>query len=515
MSTTNSRTKTSVLAVILALTAAPAAAQEGPGGILQAIGVDPFDPAIVYTSGSGTLWRSFDSGTNWEIASGGVSAWSIAIDSADEIADPNIVQVMYAATQDNGVMRSESGTNWIAGNGLSGAVRSIAIHPDNSIVYAGTENGIYVSNDRGLNWDVLTNALGAGATQGLVVDRRNPQALYATKWGQGVYRSIDGGITWQLGNSGLFDTQLFDLELHPQNSSVLYAATPAGVFQSVDAGANWVLLDSPQRASELAIDPSNPDRLIVVTEGNGIARSTDGGQTWTAINTGLGSVMQFVSVAIPFGGNGLVHAGSVNSGIFMSTNFGDTWFQTYTPPGGGTPPGGSTPPPTTQPPADPTTLTVQVTNRTGTRVELGQTVLYDVVVRNTGNFAAENAEVRQLWEQVGQGPYGMTARWSGGTCTDGNCNLGTLPANGEIVVSVEGRTGEFYNWVGPFSLAVTAEADNANPVHASASVDTFRTILSIGDEGGGGASGPFLMVVLLLVMLRRRSSSCLYQTFTR
>ena len=140
-------------------------------------------------------------------------------------------------------------------------------------------------------------------------------------------------------------------------------------------------------------------------------------------------------------------------------------------------------------------------------MELGQTVRFDVVVRNTGSVAAQNAEVRYLWEQVGQGSYAMTARWSGGTCADGTCNLGTLPANSEIVVSVEGRTGDAYNWVGPFSLVATAAADNANAVSASTRVDTVRTVLSIGDEGGGGASGPFLMFVLLLVVLRRRSSS--------
>lgn len=498
--------KAGILLILVALMAVPVAAQEGPGGILQAIGVDREEPALVYTSGSGCMWRSFDSGTNWEVAGCGVTAWSIVIDTPDLIADPDGRQVIYAATQDNGVMRSENGVTWTAGNGLSGTVRSVAVHPDSQVAYAGTEDGIYVSNDRGLNWEVLNSGLGTGATQGLVVDPGNAQALYATKWGQGVYRSIDGGISWQLGNAGLFDTQLFDLDLHPQNSSVLYAATPAGVFQSVDAGANWVLLDSPQRASELAIDPVNPDRLIVVTEGNGIARSTDGGQTWSPINTGLGDVTQFVSVAIAPGGSGVVHAGSLNGGIFVSNNFGDTWFQTYTPAGGGTPPGPITPPPNTNPPADTTTLTIQIINRSAAKVELGQTVLFDVVVRNTGNFAAQNAQVRHLWEQVGQGSYAMTASWSGGACVDQNCNLGTLPANGEIVISVEGRTGDAYNWVGPFSVVATAEADNAGAVSDSARVDTVRTIASIESESGGGASGPFLMVVLLLVMLVRAAS---------
>jgi len=503
MKTKNSRMKAGILSTFVALMAVPAAAQEGPGGVLQAIGVDRFEPALVYTSGAGSIWRSFDSGTNWEVAGGGFTAWSIAIDSPDVIADPDGVQVIYAATQNDGVMRSENGVTWTAGNGLSGAVRSVAVHPDTQVAYAGTEDGIYVSNDRGLNWDILSNELGAGATQGLVIDPRNAQALYATKWGQGVYRSIDGGITWQLGNAGLFDTQLFDLDLHPQNSSVIYAATWSGVFQSVDAGANWVLLDSPKRTSELAIDPVNPDRLIVVTEGNGIARSTDGGQTWAAINEGLGAVTQFVSVAIPPGGSGVVHAGSVNNGIFVSSDFGDTWIQTYAAPGGGAQPGPITPPPDDNPPADPTSLTIQVINRSAATVELGQTVFLDVIVRNTGSFAAQNAQVRHLWEQVGQGTYAMTARWSGGTCSDGACNLGILPANGEIVVSVEGRTGDAYNWVGPFSLVATAEADNASAVSDSARVETVRTVLSIESESGGGASGPFLVLVLVFVMLSR------------
>ena len=501
MNTQVSRMKAGILSILVALTAVSAAAQEGPEGILQAIGIDREEPALVYTSGSGCMWRSFDSGTSWDTAGCGVIAWSIVIDTPDLIADPDGRQVIYAATQDNGVMRSDNGVTWTAGDGLSGTVRSVTVHPDSQVVYAGTEDGIYVSNDRGLNWEVLNDALGTGATQGLVVDPWNGQALYATKWGQGVYRSIDGGISWELGNNGLFDTQLFDLDLRPQNGSVLYASTPSGVFQSVDAGANWVLLDSPRRASELAIDPANPDRLIVVTEGNGISRSTDGGQTWSSINTGLGNVTQFVSVAIAPGGSGVVHAGSVNNGIFVSNDFGDTWFQTYTPPGGGTPPGPTTPPPTNNPPADPTTLTIQVINRSAATVELGQTVLFDVIIRNTGSFAAQNAQVRHLWEQVGQGSYAMTARWSGGTCSDGNCNLGTLPANSEIVISVEGRTGDAYNWVGPFSLVATAEADNAGPVNDSARVETVRTIASIESESGGGAGGPFLLVVLLLVIL--------------
>ena len=119
--------------------------------------------------------------------------------------------------------------------------------------------------------------------------------------------------------------QLFDLDIDPANPSVLYASTWSGVFRSADAGANWIKLDSPSRTSELAIDPANSDRLIVVTEGNGIARSEDAGQTWTAINAGLNGVTQFLSVAIGPQGSGTVYAGSFREGLFISNDYGDNW----------------------------------------------------------------------------------------------------------------------------------------------------------------------------------------------
>lgn len=497
MSTMNSRTNTGILAAILALTVLPAAAQDGPDGALQAIAVGHNNAAVVYTSGQNSMWRSADSGNTWDIVGGGFFAWSIAIDTTDSIGDPDATQVIYAATQANGVIRSEGGTTWTAGNGLSGSVRSVAIHPDNTTVYAGAEDGIYVSRDRGLNWNILSNALGTGETQGLVVDPGNPRAIYATKWGQGVYRSIDGGISWDLGNGGLSDTQLFDLDLHPQNASILYAATWSGVFRSVDAGANWVELSSPNRVSELAIDPADPNRIIITTEGYGIARSTDGGETWTTVNQGLGDVTQFVGIAIAPGGSGAVYAGSVNNGIFISNDYGDTWSGDYTPTSS------STPPPSSTPPANRTTLSMRIVDRNGESVELGQTAYFDVVVRNTGSVVAQNAQVRLDWSQVGQGSYAMSARRPGGSCADDICNLGSLSVNGEVVINVEGRTGDAYNWVGPFRLVATADADNANTTSASTDASVVRTILTISSEGGGGASGPFLFLVLFVLMLVR------------
>ena len=62
--------------------------------------------------------------------------------------------------------------------------------------------------------------------------------------------------------------------------------------------------------------------------------------------------------------------------------------------------------------------------------------------------------------QVGQGDYAMNARWSGGSCAGAICTMGSLSSGTQVVNSVEGRTGDAYNWVGPHQLTAWASADS-------------------------------------------------------
>lgn len=488
-----SRTAVGLLATAM-LYAAPAVAQDGPKFFLNATAVDPDDSAVVYTS-TGSMWKSSDSGTTWALLANRIVAWSIVISSPNTETNPEAEKIVYAATAEDGVVWSIDDETWTAGNGLSGRVGAVAAHPDGDTVFAGAEEAIYVSRDRGRNWEILSGDVGAGKTTGLAIDSANPLVMYAAKQGQGVYRSIDGGLSWQLGNSGLTDWITFDLDLHPRNPSILFLTTTSGVFRSVDAGANWEKLDTPTRTTELDIDPTNPDRMIVTTGESGILRSLDGGESWQPINTGLGNVAAFVSIAIARDGSGTVYAGSSENGLFTSADYGDTWSQNYILPETERPPPASPPPP-------PTSLTVRIVNRNGEAVEFGETAHFDVIVSNSGSNLAQSAQVRFNWEQVNKGPYAMTAHWSGGSCPDDTCNLGNLPVNGEVVISVEGRTGDAYNWVGPYSLLATAEADNAEWSSASIRVDVTRTIFSA--ESGGGASGPLALAILFLVALLQR-----------
>jgi photosystem II stability/assembly factor-like uncharacterized protein len=499
-------------AVLLVLGSGLAAAQDIPSGIIQAITVDESNPQVVYASGASYIYKSTDAGQSWLAAPTLLDVWSIAVEPYDAGASPAPTPVAYGASSGNGMLRSTDGLQWNVTNGTFGNFGEVTVHPTDGTVYAGGEDGIYISDDQGANWSLLSTLPGDGNVYGLVIDYANPLNMYATRWGEGIFRSTDGGNTWARA-SGSYDTQLFDLDIHPINPSILFASTWSGVYRSVDAGTSWLQLDSPGRVSELAIHGLSQFAIVMlaVTEGNGISKSTDLGETWRPVNDGLGDIAHFASVAISPDGSGRAYAGSQNSVLFISNTFGETWVpvdgSTPTPP-----PGGGTTPTPPEPTPDPTTLSIQVIDRNGGRVELGEQARFDVVIRNTGSVTAVNTFANMQWTQpsVGSTAKRWTASWSGGDCDNQNgCELGTLASGSQVTLSVIGYTSS--TWVEDFRLVASVGAENAPGDSDQKTVDIFRTIATIETGGGGGSTGLWWLLVLALVRLatlRTRSASC-------
>jgi hypothetical protein len=120
----------------------------------------------------------------------------------------------------------------------------------------------------------------------LAINPQDPKTVYAGTWGRGVFKSIDGGASWDVVNSGLPTDPRFieSLAIDPQNPSTVYAVigqlgTPAsngraGVFKSMDAGASWGDVNSGMGAGYpsiriLAISRQDPSTLYVSTSGGG------------------------------------------------------------------------------------------------------------------------------------------------------------------------------------------------------------------------------------------------------
>lgn len=470
-----------------------------PAGVIQAVAVDPHRPANVFAAGNGRVYRSVDNGRNWAESGDVVMAWSLAVKHIDLEGDPAGTSMVFAGTQDSGVMRSlDGGQTWVADPLFTEEIRRVAIHPNDNSVWAGSEQAIYVSHDSGANWEVVADNLGAGHVHGIAFNSADRNNVYVAKWNQGVYATIDGGQSWWFGNNGLTDTQIFDLDIDPSNPAVLYVSTTSGIFQSVDAGANWSSISGPTLVNEMAISRIDSSYLYVATENNGLYRSRDGGLTWqTATPDG---VTAFTSIGTAVDGTEHVYAGSVNDGLFISDNSGLDWMTVSEF-------AGTTPRPVTPPSGDSDSAAMSmniVDLQNGESVPSGGVARFRITIRNEGPAVATDVAFEAFWVQLhivgGNDPMPFTITASQGSCpTSSDCFFGDLPAGAERTIEFSGTTEA--GALNRYRLYAHTSASNVSQFQQTAEIGASVTVLS--SDGGGGSTGLITLISLLLILSGR------------
>jgi hypothetical protein len=219
----------------------------GPSGILYA----GAKSGKLGTSKYVGVFKSNDGGVNWiPTTMPGYLKVYLAM-------DPIAPATIYAAGWAGGVYKSiNSGDTWTAkNNGLGGFQNNaIVIDPvDPSTLYVGGSDGIaYKSTDGAESWAALNNGgrigsvEGAGGThviQSMAIDPTSPDTIYVGGWEDHLYKSTDGGATWNLSNAGLDDNRynmMFEIVVDPSDPSSVFVATNDGVYKSEDGGATWV-----------------------------------------------------------------------------------------------------------------------------------------------------------------------------------------------------------------------------------------------------------------------------------
>jgi photosystem II stability/assembly factor-like uncharacterized protein len=249
----------------------------------------------------------------------------------------------------------------------SGRISDFAVNPNNLSEYyvAVSSGGLWKTTNSGTTWTPIADTIQAYAMGCVTLDPNNPFVVWlgtgennhqrALGYGTGVYKSIDGGQSWK--HMGLKDSrQIGGIVIDPRNSDVVYVAAEGsvwgpggerGLYKSTDGGNTWnniLKISEHTGVNNIIYDPRNPDILFATSEqrrrhvfakiGGGpetaVYKSTDSGATWEKIIKGLPTVdMGGMGIAISPANPDVVYlsveAAEKQGGFFRSTNRGTSW----------------------------------------------------------------------------------------------------------------------------------------------------------------------------------------------
>lgn len=199
--------------------------------------------------------------------------------------------------------------------------------------------GLYRSDDGGKHWQHLEIPPGDIAIQGIAVDEKDNQHVFIGT-GAGLYESTDGGISWvrntsldeltgsiyihpELAQEEMQPSMILDVKFDPFNEDVVYvSSTPGGVYKSEDGGATWqhtpAGMDPNEIVYELLPDPNRSGVIYASSAFSGIFVSEDGADSWKKINDGLTFVI-FRGISLSSDGS-VLYAGAEGGGVFRLGN---------------------------------------------------------------------------------------------------------------------------------------------------------------------------------------------------
>lgn len=207
---------------------------------------------------------------------------------------------------------------------MSGRIADVAIHPenDNTWFIAVGSGGVWRTKNSGITWDPVFDKQKVFSTGCVTIDPNQPSTVWVgtgenvggrhMSFGDGIYKSMDGGNSWK--NMGLKQSEhISKIVVHPENSDVVFVAVQGplwssggerGFYVTRDGGKTWTKTLGDEMwtgVTDIQLDPVNADVIYAATwdrhrtvaaymgggPGSGLHKSTDGGQTWTQLKTGL------------------------------------------------------------------------------------------------------------------------------------------------------------------------------------------------------------------------------------
>ena len=251
--------------------------------------------------------------------------------------------------------------------GRSVASTGVLKHPN--IFYMGsTGGGVWKTEDYGIHWNNISDGFFKTGTVGAIaVSESDPNVVIVgmgehaargvmTSMGDGVYKSEDSGVTWK--HVGLdFSRHISNIEIHPSNPDIFFVAVQGaqygsskerGIYKTLDGGKTWekvLYINNKVGASSLSMDMNNPRILYAAMwehertpwqmksggPGSGIYKSTDGGQNWTKLEKGLPKIIGKSGISVSRANSKIIYvnleAEGDKSGVYRSDDSGASWKQ--------------------------------------------------------------------------------------------------------------------------------------------------------------------------------------------
>ncbi|NQY03153.1 MAG: hypothetical protein HRT76_07805, partial [Halieaceae bacterium] len=249
----------------------------------------------------------------------------------------------------------------------SGRISDFAFHPDRpEIFYAAVASGnLFKTTNDTITWEPIFDNEGSYAIGVVELAPSDPKIVWvgtgennsqrSVGYGDGVYKSIDGGKSWQ--NMGLKNSgHISQIWIHPEDANHVLVASQGplwseggdrGLYRTLDGGENWELIleiDEHTGVNEFAVDPRNVNNIVASTyqrrrhvwvlinggPGSGIHKTTNGGESWTEISAGLpsddmGRIGLAMAPSSPDTLYAIIEGMPNEQGVYRSTDFGNSW----------------------------------------------------------------------------------------------------------------------------------------------------------------------------------------------
>ncbi len=310
----------------------------------DAVRADPSTPGRAYAATCSGVFVTSDGGVTWGPTGAGITVGQTFA------VGPGPGGIAYAGSAGHGVFRSlDAGATWTAqSQGLAAQrVTTFVTLPNSAAtIYAGTkQDGLLKTTDGGATWaraDAGITYAGPETVDFVTMDPQTPTTLYATVAGH-IFKSADAGGSWSAAESGLPSGRYVrTLSVDPLTPTTLYAGVGVGVagvslvYKSTDAGASWVstpLISTSALAqiNVIVVDPVTPSK-VYAGGGRGavVARSTDGGASWTPVTVSFPG-FQVLALVIDPQHPSTLYAGTQSNFLWRSLDAGVTWTQLSSP----------------------------------------------------------------------------------------------------------------------------------------------------------------------------------------